>query len=184
MNRKSRRTLRSGRAEPIMLLPPNMQNAVPFDANDFAKLDAWLAEEGWPADRMDVAMLEGYLVALLAWPIELPRCLASLRLGNTRLESGRKDRDSRTICHFRRTDHRLLSGIGAPADRVANRAYVRSGRQRALLVGAVFCRRGLGDGLYDGAASEFDRIGFALCGCCGRRRGHCALRVAAIHRLG
>jgi yecA family protein len=46
--------------------------SVPFNANDFAKLDAWLAEEGWPADRMDVAMLEGYLVALLAWPIELP----------------------------------------------------------------------------------------------------------------
>jgi yecA family protein len=35
-------------------------------------LDAWLAEKGWPADRMDAAMLEGYLVALLAWPIELP----------------------------------------------------------------------------------------------------------------
>jgi len=43
-----------------------------FTAPDFAKLDAWLAEEGWPANRMDAAMLEGYLVALLTWPIELP----------------------------------------------------------------------------------------------------------------
>lgn len=74
MKRKSGHKLRSGRAEPIVLLPPNLRTmgAVPFSAQDFAKLDAWLAEEGWPADRMDVAMLEGYLVALLAWPVELP----------------------------------------------------------------------------------------------------------------
>jgi yecA family protein len=74
MERKSRRKFRNGRAEPIVLLPPNIQTmgSVPFTAKDFAKLDAWLAEEGWPSDRMDAAMLEGYLVALLAWPIELP----------------------------------------------------------------------------------------------------------------
>jgi hypothetical protein len=34
-------------------------------------LDAWLAEDGWPLEHMDAAMLEGYLVALLTWPIEL-----------------------------------------------------------------------------------------------------------------
>lgn len=74
MKRKTGHKLRSGRAEPIVLLPPNLQTvgAVPFTAQDFARLDAWLAEEGWPANRMDIAMLEGYLVALLAWPIELP----------------------------------------------------------------------------------------------------------------
>jgi len=44
---------------------------VPFAAQDFAKLDAWLAEDGWPDGRMDVATLEGYLAALLSWPIEL-----------------------------------------------------------------------------------------------------------------
>lgn len=71
---KSSQTFRSRRVEPIVLLPPNLQTvgAVAFSMQDFAKLDAWLAEEGWPADRMDAAMLEGYLVALLAWPIELP----------------------------------------------------------------------------------------------------------------
>lgn len=58
---------------PPVLLPPNLETVgpVPFTAQDFAKLDAWLAEEGWPLGRMDVAMLEGYLVALLSWPIEL-----------------------------------------------------------------------------------------------------------------
>jgi yecA family protein len=45
--------------------------SLPFTANSFAELDAWLAEDGWPPDHMDAAMLEGYLVALVAWPIEL-----------------------------------------------------------------------------------------------------------------
>jgi yecA family protein len=74
MSRKSNYKLRGGRAEPIALLPPNLQTigVLPFTAQHFARLDAWLAEEGWPADRMDAAMLEGYLVALFAWPIELP----------------------------------------------------------------------------------------------------------------
>jgi yecA family protein len=58
---------------PTLLLPPNLETVgpVPFAAQDFAKLDAWLAEQGWPDGRMDVAALEGYLVALLSWPIEL-----------------------------------------------------------------------------------------------------------------
>jgi len=74
MKRKSRRKLLNSYTEPVALLPPNLQTVgpLPFTAQDFATLDAWLAEEGWPANRMDVAMLEGYLVALLAWPIELP----------------------------------------------------------------------------------------------------------------
>jgi yecA family protein len=74
MKRKTHRKFRNGYAEPIVLLPPNLQSMgpVPFTAQDFARLDAWLAEEGWPANRMDAAMLEGYLVALLAWPVELP----------------------------------------------------------------------------------------------------------------
>jgi yecA family protein len=45
--------------------------SLPFTANSFAELDAWLAEDGWPPGHMDAAMLEGYLVALLTWPIEL-----------------------------------------------------------------------------------------------------------------
>jgi len=56
-----------------MLMPPNLQNmgSLPFTAKSFAELDAWLAEERWPPKHMDAAMLEGYLVALLVWPIEL-----------------------------------------------------------------------------------------------------------------
>jgi yecA family protein len=74
MKRKSGRKLLNGYTERVVLLPPDLQTmgTLPFTAQDFAKLDTWLAEEGWPANRMDVAMLEGYLVALLAWPVELP----------------------------------------------------------------------------------------------------------------
>jgi yecA family protein len=55
------------------LLPPDLKaiGPLPFTASDFERLDALLAEQGWPPGRMDIAMLEGYLVALLVWPIEL-----------------------------------------------------------------------------------------------------------------
>ncbi len=73
MKRKTHRKFRNGYAEPIVLLPPDLSTlgALPFAAQDFERLDAWLAETGWPIERMDVAMLEGYLVALLVWPIGL-----------------------------------------------------------------------------------------------------------------
>jgi yecA family protein len=73
MTSKARYTSRYTRAAPAVLMPPNLQSMgpLPFTAESFAELDAWLAEDGWPAERMDVAMLEGYLVALLVWPIEL-----------------------------------------------------------------------------------------------------------------
>jgi yecA family protein len=73
MKQKSGRKWRKGHAEPFVLLPPNLQTlgALPFTALDFARLDAWLGEDGWPPERMDIAMLEGYLVALLVWPIEI-----------------------------------------------------------------------------------------------------------------
>jgi len=72
MKPKARHTARYGHATPL-LLPPNLHavGARPFSIEDFAALDAWLAEPGWPDNHMDVAMLEGYLVALLTWPIEL-----------------------------------------------------------------------------------------------------------------
>jgi yecA family protein len=72
MKPKARHTTSYGHAAPL-LLPPTLhtEGPLPFAAQDFAALDAWLAEAGWPADHMDVAMLEGYLVALLVWPIEL-----------------------------------------------------------------------------------------------------------------
>jgi yecA family protein len=73
MRVKARANARFGQARPV-LLPPNFRtmDPVPFTAAEFASLDAWLAEDGWPDERMDIATLEGYLVALLVWPIELP----------------------------------------------------------------------------------------------------------------
>lgn len=72
MKPKARLTARYGQTAPL-LLPPDLQalGSIVFTAHDFKILDAWLAEEGWPGERMDVAMLEGYLVALLVWPIQL-----------------------------------------------------------------------------------------------------------------
>jgi yecA family protein len=72
MRQKYRQGGRYGQTVPL-LLPPNLQalGTLPFSAGHFAELDAWLAEEGWPPERMDVAMLEGYLAALLVWPIKL-----------------------------------------------------------------------------------------------------------------
>jgi yecA family protein len=72
MKPKARRTARYGYAEPL-LLPPNLHTlgTLPFSVEDFGTLDGWLAEPGWPDNHMDVAMLEGYLAALLVWPIEL-----------------------------------------------------------------------------------------------------------------
>jgi yecA family protein len=73
MTSKARYASRYVRIAPAVLMPPNLQDmgALPFTADSFAELDAWLAEEGWPPEHMDAAMLEGYLVALLTWPIEL-----------------------------------------------------------------------------------------------------------------
>lgn len=48
MKRQSRRKFRSGYAEPIVLLPPNLQilGALPFTDQDFETLDAWLENSG------------------------------------------------------------------------------------------------------------------------------------------
>jgi len=72
MKPKARYTARYGQSAP-QLLPPDLQSlgSIAFTPHDFTALDAWLAEDGWPAEHMDVAMLEGYLVALLVWPIQL-----------------------------------------------------------------------------------------------------------------
>jgi yecA family protein len=72
MKPKPRFSSRYGHEAPL-LVPPDLRSfgAVAFTAHDFRVLDAWLAEEGWPAERMDAAMLEGYLVGLIVWPIQL-----------------------------------------------------------------------------------------------------------------
>jgi yecA family protein len=72
MKPKARYSARYGYA-PALLLPPKLETIgpLPFGEQEFAELDAWLAQDGWPLEHMDVATIEGYLVALLVWPIEL-----------------------------------------------------------------------------------------------------------------
>lgn len=59
------------RALPPVLLPPNLTTleARPFTAQHRQALRTWLTEDGWPRGTMDFSMLEGYLVALLTWPV-------------------------------------------------------------------------------------------------------------------
>jgi len=72
MKPKSMQSTRYGLITPT-LLPPSRESLGPlsFSARDFAELDAWLSEDGWPDGRMDSATLEGFMVALIAWPTEL-----------------------------------------------------------------------------------------------------------------
>ena len=62
---------RSLRAEPAEFMPPNLLTfgAVPFGDPQRTRLAAWLREAGWPRGHMEIAELEGYLVALIAWPV-------------------------------------------------------------------------------------------------------------------
>jgi yecA family protein len=52
-------------------MPPNPLTfgAAPFGDPQRARLTAWLREAGWPRGHMETAELEGYLVALIAWPV-------------------------------------------------------------------------------------------------------------------
>ncbi len=58
---------------PPSLVPPNIEEfgAVDFGPSDRSTLSAWLSEEDWPRDRMSIVMLEGYLVAMIAWPVNI-----------------------------------------------------------------------------------------------------------------
>ncbi len=64
---------RDTRVEPPALQPPNISalGTLHFTLEDRKVLNAWLAQDGWPRGAMDIAMLEGYLVALLTWPVRL-----------------------------------------------------------------------------------------------------------------
>ena len=62
---------RSARPDPGEFMPPNLitYGAAPFGDPQRARLAAWLGEAGWPRGHMELAELEGYLVALIAWPV-------------------------------------------------------------------------------------------------------------------
>jgi hypothetical protein len=55
-------------------MPPDIQKfgAVDFLASDRSSLSAWLSEEDWPRDTISVVAIEGYLVAMIVWPINVP----------------------------------------------------------------------------------------------------------------
>jgi len=55
-------------------MPPDLRaiGASPFGDQQRDRLAAWLREAGWPRGQMDIIGLEGYLSALIAWPIGIP----------------------------------------------------------------------------------------------------------------
>ena len=166
-----------------LLLPPNLETVgpVPFTAQDFAKLDAWLAEEGWPDGRMDVAMLEGYLVALLSWPIELGAGAWLPPIwGHTRLESGCQNRKLRNLQPIYRAHHRIVSRTRTSAELFSAGSYVCFGMQHALPFGTLFCWRSVGNWIPNGAARELHGIGRSILGRSFRGRGHCTLCPASL----
>jgi yecA family protein len=61
----------NGRPDPGDLMPPDPRaiDVAPFGDAERARLTSWLGEGAWPRARMDIATLEGYLVALIAWPV-------------------------------------------------------------------------------------------------------------------
>lgn len=68
---------RRGRAalpDPGELMPPDLRTIgpAPFGDEQRARLTAWLREAGWQREHMEIAALEGYLVALIAWPVGVP----------------------------------------------------------------------------------------------------------------
>ena len=54
-------------------MPPNLGAVVtvPFGDAQRTRLTAWLREAGWPREHMDMVELEGYLVALIVWPVAI-----------------------------------------------------------------------------------------------------------------
>jgi yecA family protein len=54
--------------------PPDVPalGAVTFGDSERARLVSWLGDAAWPRAHMDMAELEGYLVALISWPVGIP----------------------------------------------------------------------------------------------------------------
>jgi yecA family protein len=67
------RRYRAGQPDPGAFMPPNLLTfgAAPFGHPERTRLTAWLLEAGWPRGHMEIAELEGYLVALIAWPVSI-----------------------------------------------------------------------------------------------------------------
>jgi yecA family protein len=55
-------------------MPPDLRTLgpSPFGDQQRKRLAAWLREAAWPRGHMGIVELEGYLSALIAWPIGIP----------------------------------------------------------------------------------------------------------------
>lgn len=55
------------------LLPPDLARDIqpPFAMNDLMALARWLDDPSWPPGTLHIAVLEGYLTALLIWPVDV-----------------------------------------------------------------------------------------------------------------
>jgi yecA family protein len=64
---------RSALPDPGQPMPPNLSalGTAPFGDAQRTRLAAWLREAGWPRGHMDIVELEGYLVALIVWPVAI-----------------------------------------------------------------------------------------------------------------
>lgn len=64
----------AGRPDPGELMPPDLRTigAAPFGDQQRTRLTAWLREAAWPRGHMEIAELEGFLVALIVWPVDIP----------------------------------------------------------------------------------------------------------------
>lgn len=59
---------------PPSLVPPDIEKfgSLGFLSSDRSILSGWLNESDWPRNTMNVVAIEGYLVAMIVWPINLP----------------------------------------------------------------------------------------------------------------
>ncbi len=64
----------AGRSDPGELMPPDLRTITPapFGEMQRARLAGWLREAGWQREHMEMVALEGFLVALIAWPVSVP----------------------------------------------------------------------------------------------------------------
>jgi yecA family protein len=64
---------RSVRPDTPARMPPDLRafGDVPFGDPQRDRLTALLREPAWPRGHMEIAELEGYLVALIAWPVDV-----------------------------------------------------------------------------------------------------------------
>ena len=74
MSSMAKRSPFSRRTEEPIVLPPDLRKlgTLPFGPDERRELETWLGQAGWSRETMDSESLEGYLVALLIWPVDLP----------------------------------------------------------------------------------------------------------------